>query len=373
MEYAPLETPFFKDPFGIKIWEKRHAKICKYLDSEEVKSVCDIGCCEGKLIQKLKRCRTIEYVAGLDIDENTLNSTTLLNCEMNMEDRIKAKERNAALTVELFCGDILKECQELKNRKFDALVLVELLEHIHLSDLPILEKNLFYELDAPLIIVTTPNYDFNIFFYPDCEQSPSPLMRHADHKFEMTRQEFADWTQRICETYGYDVTIDGVGTHKSNDQSRGFCSQIAVFKRNKADKLVERFAQVEIHQQSLIRVMHTIISCPSFEENLIETLRECYFQEHFQREKMLKLFMRGAVLLNLNLEIRERFNKGCYYEDDKKGEFIEVHSLTKNGKLSKLIGDIDLSATLLAISSKFPDLEVRLVPFCLRFILEDAS
>lgn len=39
-----------------------------------------------------------------------------------------------------------------------------------------------------LVIVTTPNADFNIVFFDD------PLkMRNRDHKFEWTRGQFEDW------------------------------------------------------------------------------------------------------------------------------------------------------------------------------------
>ncbi|KAF8445304.1 hypothetical protein BGX38DRAFT_689595 [Terfezia claveryi] len=36
-------------------------------------------------------------------------------------------------------------------------------------------------------------------------------MRHPDHRFEWTRQEFRDWAYKAAEDFGYDVTFTGVG------------------------------------------------------------------------------------------------------------------------------------------------------------------
>jgi hypothetical protein len=55
--------------------------------------------------------------------------------------------------------------------------------------------------------------------------------RHADHKFEFTRQEFNSWAQKIALTYNYLVEFNGVGEAPLNEQHRniGTCTQIAIF------------------------------------------------------------------------------------------------------------------------------------------------
>lgn len=78
-----------------------------------------------------------------------------------------------------------------------------------------------------LVIVTTPNADFNVLF-------PSMIagtFRHADHKFEFTRQEFKTWAQNVAHRYGYLVEFNGVGEAPLNEQHRniGTCTQIASF------------------------------------------------------------------------------------------------------------------------------------------------
>jgi hypothetical protein len=73
-------------------------------------------------------------------------------------------------------------------------------------------------------VVTTPNRDFNVLF--DYLESLNPngekkktyrrdgvpyRMRHHDHRFEWTRQEFRTWALAAAKEYGYDVQFTGVG------------------------------------------------------------------------------------------------------------------------------------------------------------------
>ncbi len=84
---------------------------------------------------------------------------------------------------------------------------------------------IFGAIRPKLAVLTTPNSEFNFHFGPDFEG-----FRHWDHKFEWTRQEFADWCAGVLDAYpDYDVRFDGVGY--VGDRRNGPCSQIAVFER----------------------------------------------------------------------------------------------------------------------------------------------
>jgi len=61
---------------------------------------------------------------------------------------------------------------------------VEHLPDVELSRLP---KAIFGQLAPRLVIITTPNAEFNVLF-PNLTG-----FRHHDHKFEWTRQQFGDW------------------------------------------------------------------------------------------------------------------------------------------------------------------------------------
>lgn len=84
--------------------------------------------------------------------------------------------------------------------------------------------NIFACINPAVVVVTTPNQDFNFYF------SDPKKFRHLDHKFEWTREEFEDWAGKICCEFGYEVRFTGVGL-PAGCQDRGFCTQIAVFTR----------------------------------------------------------------------------------------------------------------------------------------------
>jgi hypothetical protein len=74
------------------------------------------------------------------------------------------------------------------------------------------------------VVVTTPNADYNAL-YPSL--SPGHL-RHADHRFEFTREEFQTWAMRIGGEYGYSVEFRTVG---EVDARLGSATQLALFMR----------------------------------------------------------------------------------------------------------------------------------------------
>ena len=50
--------------------------------------------------------------------------------------------------------------------------------------------------------------------------------RHADHRFEWTREQFATWTSAVSARYGYGVELRGVG---EDDPEVGTPTQLALF------------------------------------------------------------------------------------------------------------------------------------------------
>ncbi|KAJ1910264.1 hypothetical protein H4219_006248 [Mycoemilia scoparia] len=90
-----------------------------------------------------------------------------------------------------------------------------------------------------ILIATTPNAEFNVYF-PDLKYgTPESKFRHDDHKFEWTRNEFKEWCEMVCETYGYEYTIEGIGKIIKKEvldaytgpEDVGHCSQLCLFKR----------------------------------------------------------------------------------------------------------------------------------------------
>lgn len=53
-------------------------------------------------------------------------------------------------------------------------------------------------------------------------------MRHGDHLFEWTREEFCEWAENLFKQYDYTVAFYSIGSESS---SLGLPTQMGVFKR----------------------------------------------------------------------------------------------------------------------------------------------
>lgn len=144
-------------------------------------------------------------------------------------------------------------------------------------------------------------------------------MRHDDHRFEMSRKEFEDWAFKQCETYGYTVRFEGVGTvdnafdgqehwrqtfpEPSLDKSFGCSTQAAVFIRSDAlteiglAKPEKRTKPLPIHPDSKHLPQHLITykypwstsdGFPPTEESIKHIVldAEAHFRPNFDREKV---------------------------------------------------------------------------------------
>jgi hypothetical protein len=60
------------------------------------------------------------------------------------------------------------------------------------------------------------------------ETLPAGRFRHADHRFEWSRQEFEDWANRVGEKHGYSVRFLPIGPEH---EKVGSPTQMGVFER----------------------------------------------------------------------------------------------------------------------------------------------
>ena len=76
------------------------------------------------------------------------------------------------------------------------ILLMEVIEHMSLEEAGnLLKRLLSYSFHQ--LILSTPNKDFNAFYGLSEEQ-----MRHEDHKFELSTQEFQTWlTATVGDTF----------------------------------------------------------------------------------------------------------------------------------------------------------------------------
>ena len=200
----------------ISLGEQRLARVIEVLKQREAKSVIDLGCGEGRLLRELTRDRAFTRLAGMDVSTRALEvaSDKLKTDRMNE----RQKER-----LKLFQGSLVYRDKRLEG--WDAATAIEVIEHLDAPRLASFERVVFGGAKPPLMIITTPNVEFNVRF----ETLSAGRMRHRDHRFEWTREEFRAWASRVAETYGYAFEWLPVG---NEDAEVGPPTQMGVFTKS---------------------------------------------------------------------------------------------------------------------------------------------
>ncbi len=204
----------------IRLHELRLEAVSEALAKRGVTSVVDIGCGEGRLLQRLLRQRGLTRILGADPSVASLERAAR---------RLKLDEAGDALRERISLQLGSATYGDRRWRGFDAATLVEVIEHIDPPRLPALAMSVFGEAAPGLVLVTTPNREYNTLF----EGMAKGALRHSDHRFEWTRQEFEDWCRPVAEEYGYGVTLLPLGPI---DETHGAPSQMAVFERRSAEE-----------------------------------------------------------------------------------------------------------------------------------------
>ncbi|MFF4086246.1 3' terminal RNA ribose 2'-O-methyltransferase Hen1 [Streptomyces nigra] len=178
--------------------------------------VLDLGCGQGQLVQALLKDPAFTEIVGLDVSVRAL---TIAGRRLKLD---RMGERQAA-RVKLLQGSLAYTDSRLKG--YDAAVLSEVVEHVDPPRLPALEYAVFGSARPRTVLVTTPNVEYNVRW----ESLPAGHVRHGDHRFEWTREEFRAWAAAVAERHGYGVEFVPVGP---DDPEVGPPTQMAVFARD---------------------------------------------------------------------------------------------------------------------------------------------
>jgi small RNA 2'-O-methyltransferase len=192
--------------------EARFTAVAEVLRAAGAASVLDLGCGEGAFLLELAREPWVERVLGLDVSASAL--ATLARALEALPECLQRK-------VELRCGSYTVPVPGLRG--FDAAVMVETIEHIHPDHLSLVERAVFTMLAPRLVVVTTPNADFNALL-----GVPDHRRRHPDHRFEWGRERFRRWADGVARRNGYAVDHHDLG---DSHPTLGGPSQMAVFRR----------------------------------------------------------------------------------------------------------------------------------------------
>ncbi|AGS72354.1 3' terminal RNA ribose 2'-O-methyltransferase Hen1 [Streptomyces collinus] len=194
----------------------RREAILAALRASGAARVLDLGCGQGQLVQELLRDVRFTEVVGVDVSVRAL---TIASRRLKLD---RMGERQAS-RVQLLQGSLAYTDKRLKG--YDAAVLSEVIEHLDLPRLPALEYAVFGHARPRTVLVTTPNVEYNVRW----ETLPAGHVRHGDHRFEWTREEFRAWAGTVAERHGYEVAFTPVGP---DDPEVGPPTQMAVFHRH---------------------------------------------------------------------------------------------------------------------------------------------
>ena len=140
--------------------------------------ILDYGCGEGQYLKMLgKQMNKGQQYFAYDIEN------------------VGGKINHLAKYVEpkVYFSQVLSKLKDNMNKPL-SVIISEVIEHNELDVAEILIKRVMREIDYKQIIITTVNRDFNQFYAMDKE------MRHEDHVFEMSQNEFIEFMRPIIES-----------------------------------------------------------------------------------------------------------------------------------------------------------------------------
>ena len=203
-------------PIKRTLHQERLATVHQWLVESGARSVLDLGCGEGKLMQLMQPTTQFEKIAGVDVSTRALE-----RAERKL--RLTQLSPAARERIALWQGSLTYRDKRIEG--FDAAALVEVIEHLDEERLGALERAVFQFARPSTVIVTTPNSDYNALF----ESLPAGEFRHSDHRFEWSREEFEAWCDGVASAHGYTARFLPIGPV---DDTHGAPCQAAIFTLN---------------------------------------------------------------------------------------------------------------------------------------------
>jgi 3' terminal RNA ribose 2'-O-methyltransferase Hen1 len=199
----------------LRLHDQRLDRVTEVLKASGARRVVDLGCGSGKLLKRLLAERQFTEILGVDVGIQDLEIAARRLRLETLSERQRARIRlvQGALTY-----------RDKRIEGFDAAALVEVIEHVDPDRLASVERAVFEFTRPGLLVVTTPNREYNAKFVG---LQPGQL-RHADHRFEWTRGEFQAWVEGVAGRFGYAARVEPIG---EVDEALGAPSQMGIFER----------------------------------------------------------------------------------------------------------------------------------------------
>jgi len=211
-EHAQTEIEVEKT---ISLNEQRMGAVLAVIKESGAKSILDLGCGEGKLLQLLVKERQFEKILGMDVSHRSLE----IAADRLHFDHLSTFQKQR---IQLIQGSLMYRDKRLDG--FDVAAVVEVIEHLDAPRLAAFERVLFEFTHPSVVIITTPNSEYNVKW----EALAGGKFRHRDHRFEWTRAEFKKWAEGICQRFKYDMRFLPIGLE---DTLFGAPTQMGIFSR----------------------------------------------------------------------------------------------------------------------------------------------
>ena len=199
----------------LRLHELRLDRVIAVLKASGARRVLDLGCGSGKLLKRLLAERQFSEILGVDIGIQDLEIAARRLRFETLSERQRAR-------IKIVQGALTYRDQRIEG--FDAAALVEVIKHVDPDRLSSVERVVFEFARPGLVVVTTPNREYNAKF----EGMAPDQLRHADHRFEWTRVEFRVWADSVAGRFGYSTRLEPLG---EEDETLGAPSQMAIFER----------------------------------------------------------------------------------------------------------------------------------------------
>ncbi|XP_076976170.1 small RNA 2'-O-methyltransferase isoform X2 [Tamandua tetradactyla] len=237
--------------FNPPLYRQRYQYIKDLVELHKPKKVADLGCGDTSLLWILKFHKCIELLVGVDTDEDKLRWKEYKLSPVS-GDYIKPRE--LTMTVTLYHGSAVERDSRLLG--FDLITCIELIEHLDSKDLAKFPEVVFGFFSPAMIVISTPNSEFNPLF-------PVVNLRDSDHKFEWNRLQFQTWALDVARLYSYSVEFSGLGKPPAGAESVGYCTQIGIFRKNRAEAAEPRVP--EQPSEHVYKVVYTV-TYPSLQQ-----------------------------------------------------------------------------------------------------------
>ncbi|WP_309484833.1 methyltransferase domain-containing protein [Bacillus aquiflavi] len=174
--------------------------------------IIDFGSGEGKLSVRLGYIPGVKEILAIEPSE-----TAQLGAIERFE---KEKKAEGYVTPTPLLGSLFYYDERLLNK--DVIILCEVIEHVAEYRLQKIMKTIFNEYKPNTLIVTTPNRDYNAVNQMD------EAVRHSDHRFEWTREEFTSHCRVWVQNVPYTAELEGIG---QEHEHYGHPTQMCTFMR----------------------------------------------------------------------------------------------------------------------------------------------